>query len=166
MKVTHPIFQLPDRNSFTHSSGMLPERATPPHIHTLRPLPPHLHSINHVAFFFFLTTRQRRRLERFPKRRPLNGKAWQQGGPHRPFVPTSPAGRPKSYASSSSSAVRCGPVLVWFPKTQERSSPDSCFAGRGQPGAGRPGGTTCGLLTPCHGRLVSATSLQAPQNRR
>lgn len=110
MKVTHPIFQLPDRNSFTHSSGMLPERATPPHIHTLRPLPPHLHSINHVAFFFFLTTRQRRRLERFPKRRPLNGKAWQQGGPHRPFVPTSPAGRPKSYASSSSSAVRCGPV--------------------------------------------------------
>lgn len=49
--------------------------------------------------------------------------AW-QGGPRRPFVPTSPAGRPNPYASSSSAAmaVCCGPVLVWFPKSQEKLS--------------------------------------------
>jgi hypothetical protein len=93
MKVTHPIFQLPDRNSFTHSSGMLPERATPPHIHTLRPLPPHLHSINHVAFFFFFDDTATAAARKIPEAEAFEWQGMAAGWPA-PAIRSDVSGRP------------------------------------------------------------------------
>ena len=48
-----------------------------------------------------------------------------------------PAGLIPMHASSSNAMAGCAVVLAWSgsPKAR-RSSPDSCFAGRGQPGDG------------------------------